>query len=145
MSSGLSCAMLGGVCWHRDCIWRADGGAMTGRTTDELEAWRRVEDEAAYVAAALGAARERARVARWRADDRRQRGEQARLAGQGAFAVGLFDAADAHDLIARRAEAEVSQLASRLRALQRDADVRRARVRARRDALRCGCALEELA
>lgn len=118
---------------------------MTGRTTDELEAWRRVEDEAAHVAAALGAARERVRVARWRADDRRQRGEQARLAGQAAFAVGLLDAAAAHDLIARRAEADVSQLASRLRALQCDADVRCARVRARRDALSCGCALEDLA
>jgi hypothetical protein len=119
---------------------------MTGRTTDELEAWRRVEDEAAQVTAALGAARERVRVARWRADDRRQRGEQARLAGQAAFAVGLLDAADAHDLIARRAEVEVAQLASRLRALQRAAEVRRARVHALRDARRCGCCVpEELA
>lgn len=88
----------------------------------ELGEWRRLEDEATQVAAALHRARESARVARLRAADRRERGEQARLAGQEAFAVGLLDAAEAHERAAARAEAETGQLTMRHRALRRAAD-----------------------
>jgi hypothetical protein len=108
----------------------------------ELEAWRRLEDLLAHVAAAHRAACERARVSRWRAEDRRRRGEQARLAGQEAFAIGLLDAADAHDLTARRAEAEVAELGARHRTLEREADAQRARLRA---SLQCGRRRERVA
>lgn len=72
------------------------------------------EDVAHYRARAIAAAREDLRVAIQRSSDRRRLAENARAARQQAFAITLGEAADAH-------EARARAIASRLRALERDA------------------------
>jgi hypothetical protein len=116
-----------------------------------LEAWEHAMDDAAAAEAALGAIRERVRVARTRSTDCARRGYDAIAAGQEAFARGLLDAAQAHEVMAWEGEAQIAEgerrcAALRARCDELDAEARQqgerharesARVRLVRDCARC--------
>jgi hypothetical protein len=87
-------------------------------------------DDAAAAEAALGAIRERVRIARICSADRARRAHEALAAGQLDFARGLLDAARAHDEMAWEGEAQIaagerSCAALRARCDRLDAEVRR--------------------
>jgi phage shock protein A len=95
-----------------------------------LEAWALAMDDAASAEAALGTLRERVRVARIHSADRARRAYDALAAGQEPFALGLLDAARAHEKVAWEGEAQIlegeRQCATlRARCDDLDAEVRR--------------------
>jgi phage shock protein A len=95
-----------------------------------LAAWELAMDDAAAGEGALGALRERVRVARIRAADRARRAYDALAARQAPFARGLLDAAHAYEKVAWEGEALIAEgerqcAALRARCDALDAEVRR--------------------
>jgi len=94
-----------------------------------LEAWANGMDDTVAAEAALGAIRERVRVARIRSTDLARRGYDAFAAGQEVFARGLLDAAHAHETMAWEGEAQIAEGERRCAALRARCDALDAEVR----------------
>ena len=94
-----------------------------------LEAWELAMDDAAAGEDALGALRERVRVARIRAADRARRAYDALAARQVAFARGLFDAAHAYERAVWEGEALIAEGERRCAALRARCDALDSEVR----------------
>jgi phage shock protein A len=104
-----------------------------------LDVWALAMADAAAGEEALEVLRESVRVARIRSADRARRAYDALGAGQEPFARGLFDAAHAHEQLAREGEAQIAKgewccAALRARCDELDAAARRAGERQARHA-----------
>jgi hypothetical protein len=105
-------------------LWGAPAEGVDRRSPfyRALKAWERAMDDWGAAEAALGVLQERVRVARIRCDDRSRRARQALVCGQEAFARGLLDAARAHAVAGREAEALLADGERRLAELRTRAD-----------------------